>query len=594
MPDITIPNPENRQWGNGLQRTYNIDLETEPGKITLSKRVEIVADSESMALSAAIDVFKRTDADNTDRWWALERNGQLLRTDSQSPYGTWAADTLANSPTDGRDMEVHETDTVNVSSKERLLVTRDTDIASLNDSGLNTWNLNWWITTKGQPALLSKFPHPIDYFPLRRISIIGDANFIHTVDKNGAVSNKRLILPAYLTVEHIFHTAYRSWILCSGRFGRNGAIVEWDGSSETYNNIYDIQSTYPLSGVNYYEVPIVVNNRGLILEFDGNGFSPMIRNGKQIAFPCYSEVGNAFFASATIPAIAKRGMIVTDDGLIHINAGSPSIDTPKQLGGIWCINPVNGDFYSKYSLSDSDSYGIQSVSAPGAIQAINIPGLILNSIYMIAGGQIEVSGTSKSKIWVIKRQHDSTVKRGYFITEAFLLNDVQEIWDTIWAKFTAFRNSNDKIIIKAKGVRNLVEDDNRPVQKDIVWGSSTTIEVTLDPGDEALAVGDEIEVVGKNSAGLLAHITQISGAHGALQTCTIDETAPNTLAASTVRFERWKKLAVIDNNTKYFAPASIGIHSTHIQFKVELRGANMDYYMTDLIAQVRKQVDKKR
>ena len=595
MPDITIPNKENGKWG--LQRTYNIDLESNPGNIVLSRLVETAADTNTAGDSALgiIDAFIRTNADNIDRQWALSRNGKLFRTDSGDCYTSWKEDTLANSPTDAKDMDVHENDPDSATGENRLLVTRDSDIASLNDTANNAWNANWWITAKTQPALIKGVPHPIEYFPLRRISLIGDANFIHIVDKSGTISNKRLIFPPYLRIEYIFNTTYRNWILCSGKFGRNGAVVEWDGYSESYNNIYDIQSTYPLSGVNYYEIPIVINNKGLILEFNGNGFSPMIRNGRQIVFPCYLETGNAFLVS-TIPAIAPRGMTVTDDGVIHINVAAPARNSNRQLGGIWCLNPNTGDFYSKYSVNDSDDYGHQGLHTPGAIKAVNIPSTIANSIYLMMGAHISSDGATKSKIWIIKRQYDSTERRGYFITEPFLTNNIQEMWDTVWLKFTAFRNANDKIIIKAKGVKSLlsIANNNVPLSYTGTWTSATTFTITLGATDDSLQAGDEIEVTGGDNAGVLAHITEIVGAHGALQTITIDESVTDIAGTATIAFDRWKKLAVIDNSTKYFAPVSIGIQSTFVQFKVEMRGGNMDYYISELSAQVNKQVSKKR
>ena len=118
--------------------------------------------------------------------------------------------------------------------------------------------------------------------------------------------------------------------------------------------------------------------------------------------------------------------------------------------------------------------------------------------------------------------------------------------------------------------------------------------MTLNAADDALAVGDEIEVTEGVNGGLLAHITIIAGAHAALQTITIDETAGTATGTAEARFNRWKKLAVIDNNIKYFAPASIGIHATYVQFKIELRGSSLDYYISDLIAAIKPLVIKKR
>lgn len=76
---------------------------------------------------------------------------------------------------------------------------------------------------------------------------------------------------------------------------------------------------------------------------------------------------------------------------------------------------------------------------------------------------------------------------------------------------------------------------------------------------------------------MLAHITDISGAHLAVQTITIDETVTSTSLTSKARFDRWKKLGVIDDTTKYVVPLKIGISSAFIQLKIELRGPAKDF-----------------
>ena len=616
MPEIQIPNPESRKWtgpylGNYdgiLWRTFNIDLEASPGNISISKNPTSVADTSDSDLvhMGVIDAFSRNTASNgNERWWALSRSGRLfLRDTSSDPLlinGSWILDfnDTANSPTDGRDMTVHENDSDSASGENQLFVTRDTDVAVLNDTAAHGWNRNWWVTTKSQPGLISGVPHPIEYFPARRITLVGDGNFVHTIDKNETVSNRRLTLPYYLRVQSIFVTAYRAWILCSGRFGLNGGIVSWDGSSETYERIYDVQSVYPLAGIGYNEVPIVVNNRGLILEFDGNGFSPMERNGQVIAFPIYEDNGNSFGLATSQLSISPRGMTVSDDGLIYINAKESGLNSQRQLGGIYCLNPRTGNLYSKYSLghggSDTD-YGQQIIDAPGAIKAINIEQTPSGTEYLAVGGRVEMPGvgSNQNRIWVFNRAYGTKVNRGYFITQYFLTASIQEIWEAVWAKFSAFRASNNRIIIKARGANQLIDTNKRPIQKTITWTSGTTFTVTLASGDDALAVGDEVEVVGGLNAGNLAHITVISGNHASLQTITIDETVTVIAGTSYARFDRWKKLGVINDTSKYAVPLNTGITSTFVQFKVELRGTENSFNIQSLIAYFKEQTKSRK
>ena len=78
-----------------------------------------------------------------------------------------------------------------------------------------------------------------------RIVLVGDANLIHTISRpsdtqNDTVSYGRLTLPFDYISRHIFTTTNRSWILCYGRFGKEGVVVEWDGFSQTYNEIHKL------------------------------------------------------------------------------------------------------------------------------------------------------------------------------------------------------------------------------------------------------------------------------------------------------------------------------------------------------------------
>ncbi len=600
---VEIPQKEIRRWsgpylGNyygSLWRTFNIDLENSPGHITLARNFVNVADTTdgNLANLAVIDNFTRTNADGLDRFWALNRGGRLAKTDSNNPVllsqATWDEDTLAGTPTDAKDMTVHENDSDSAAGNNILLVTRDSDISSLNDTGGDSWHTSFWVTIHGHAsdsALRTGVPHPIEYFPLARITLIGDANFVHTVDKNKVSTARRLILPSYLQLEGIFFTPLRSWLLCSGKFGMNGAIVEWDGSSSTYNKIHDAQSFYALSGVNYNGVPIVINSRGLILEYDGNGFSPMIRNGQKICFPFYEETGNAFSISTSQIPIAPRGMAVTDDGLILINVNEPSSASQRQLGGVWCLDPIQGRLYLKHSFNTATGdFGQQYIDAPGALKSISAGASPSSDAYLLGGGRMfsDYSGTTMKAIWSINRGYSSTVRRGSFITQYVPSDNISDMWDTVWIQLSAFRSASDIVIIKARGVNPLLDASRRALQKTIAWTAATTFTVTLAAGDDALAVGDEIEVVAGKNAGVLAHITVISGAFGAMQTITIDESVTTASGNSLCRFDRWKKLGIINSTTKYSVPQNIGITSSFIQLKVELRGPATDFDVKSLI-----------
>ena len=601
---IHIPPIELRRWtgpylGNYygvLSKTFNVDLDKSEGKVSLSRRLTQVADSGAgMTNLGIVDAFIRTDADCVDRFWALSRSGVLARTDTSNPLvldtATWVEDTLANSPTDARDFDNFEKDTLGDTSRNQLFVTRDTDIAVLNDTGGRGWNANWWVTTQAQTALEAGAPHPITYFPHRRIMLVGDGNYIHTISRpsdtsNDTITARRLILPSNLQIQHIFTTTNRAWITCRDLYEKDGKVVEWDGSKETYNDIHSVYSPLPLGGVSYLEIPIILNNKGVLLEFDGRGFVPMVRSGQEIALPVSEEEANFYLRTTSM---SKRGMAINDKGLIHMNLDRPFNASPRTSAGVWCLNPVTGRLYNKYALGrwGSNDYGQQQLGGgAGAIFPLSTPNAATTTQrgLLIGGSHKNGSNANINGIWILENTTSSTAQRGYFVTQYIPSDEIEEIWQILWIKFKRFITSTNRIVAKAQGVRSLVDANGLPLEGTATWTSTTTFTITLNASDDALQVGDEVEVITGANAGYLAHIITISGAHAAIQTITIDETMASASGTSVVRFDRWKKLTTISDTTVYRRFANIGIQSSFIKFKVELRGPSREMEIDELIA----------
>lgn len=608
MPDIAIPDKTVRRWTGpylgkyqgALFRTFNVDLDRIEGSVVLSRKMFINADTQDTNTDTIsnIEAFLRTDADCESRFWALSRNGPLYKADSAGAVGvlpdTWKTDALANSPLDARDFAVFEVDSLGDTSRQQLFVTRDSDISVLNDTGNRAWTANWWTGAPGgthaaDSSLDTGVPHPICYFPFRRIMIVGDGNKVHTISRATDTSNetttpKRLILPTDLEINYIFVTSNRAWILARNTQGGKGAIIEWDGFSETYNQLHSAYSDRPLTGVNYQETPIVINSRGAILEYSGSGFAPMIRNGQIISFPVFEDdfnglVGN-IGGTLNQPMIRPRGMTITENGLIHVLVRQSNRDHERQVGGVWCLNPEKGRLYNKYGPGDTTdtAFGQQLLEDVGAIQAL--PSGI--SYPFIASGQYTGNGNSKNVMW-LSLQDDTYIKRGYIVTQFVLSEQASDLWQNLWARFKAFVSAGGQITVKASGTRTLTNSARRPLSAFITWVNGTSFTVTLNASDDQLAVGDEVEVVASLHSGVCAHITAISGAHGALQTMTIDETVVASTEQSTARFDRFKKLGSVSDTSTYKSSFPIGIDSPFVRFKVELRGNIEEMELYDLL-----------
>lgn len=614
-----IPSRETRRWSGiypgsfygTIWKTFNVDLDRNEGKVCLSPRFEIIEDSSDSALGLSSNyarAFIRTDADCTDRYWALRENG-LTKSDSVvsiDPSVDWDTDGLSNSPTLPLDFTIHGNDSRNDSGRNKLFVTTDTgDIYVLNDTGNNVWTTSWWVTKQSQPSLNQDVPfHPIEYFPFRKISLVGDGNLIHTISRlsdtqNDTVTYARLTLPKEYVLRHFIPTGNRIWGLCYNKFGGFGAIVEWDGFTQSYNEIHSAHSISPLTGVNYEETPIILNSEGVVLEFNGRGFVPMVRNGQVVALPISVEQDNNFITldgdssqQITSP-ISPRSACVGEDHLIYFNIGVPrgtdtNQGTSYQDAGIWCLNPITGRIYNKYSLPyvNNSDFGQQRMLESGAIYRISLP-TTTNSKgrdFLASGRVYNDASNTRGGIWLLNSLTDTDEAQGYVVTEFIHADQILEMWDTLWLSFKRFQQSGSQIIVKARGTFSMQNASGNRLQKVITWTGSSTFTVTMVSSEDPLRAGDEVEILGGVNAGYVMHIDEISGAHGALQTITVDESMPVSSGTSLATFDRWKKLGTITSNTKFHDKLNVGIDSSFIQFKVLLRGSPRDLELAELIS----------
>lgn len=624
-----IPPKETRRWTGiypgrfygTLWNTFNVDLDRNEGAVGLAQRFDIIEDStetpdlggaDSGSDSNIISAFLRTDADGNDRFWAMNRNA-MFKTDSAAtpvPTNDWDTDGLDSSPTARlSDMAVIGNDSRNDSGNNKLFVTQDSDIDVLNDTGDNAWTGAWWVTKQGQPGLDTSVPHPIEFFPFRKIGLVGDGNLIHTIHRpsdtqNDTVSYQRLTLPKDLVVNHIFTTSNRSWICCYHRKSGQGAVVEWDGFTESYNEIHHIDDVAVLSGVDYGGTPIIVSSKGRILEFSGNGFTTMMRNGQEVAFPVAESVGHSLIRQSSNPLavtdfrMASRGITIGQDELIYMSVSSPvgsaglfGTFERRQGGGVWCLNPKTGRLYYKHSFPQANSaadFGQQFPYKTGALYTVP-GGINAENRSLLAGASVGGGADSSMTggIWLLDDYSSVTAARGSFITQYIPADDVKEFWDLLLVHYQM--NSSvvsGEIVVKARGTRPLTQLNGLPLQglSGVTWTSTTTFTVTLNNGsDDALAIDDEVEIVRGVNSGRTAHITAISGNHAELQTITIDEAVNTGSGTSVAVFERWKKLGSIADDSTYEKALSIGIDSSFIQFKIEMRGRASEVEIFDFV-----------
>ncbi len=587
--------PQNKIWKSGgkgnyegnIWQTRNVDLSTSPGRIGLADRMIIQNDDTDANLSGLLTVTKfiRTNADATDRYWAVcgvgVTGGPLFKTASATPIATWAIDTLATdtTPPNVLDFEVFES----ANGEQRLFATLPTDIAVLNSTAkANLWEVDWGSTIPtGAAALTTATLHPIAR--LQRLLAIGNGTTLVTIDKNDVLTAARLTVPFGYSIRNIYASADRFWIGCTNLIGTNAKILEWDGFSLTYNNEYDVIGDIPLCGFIVANIPYFITNYGYIYRYFGGSFEPVQQ------FPLAEE---------TLPTldISTYGAVV-NGSLVYIlandSSGTDLTASRKFRSGVWVFDTKTLDLYHQRGIGASKTAGTDPDY--GQSPPVAMGGLLFaftsNSNILMAGGRFYSAypGTQHYAIWrTIQnklRYQSAGTSRGYFITTYIPFDEVEAAWEGIWVKFKRFVDSTNRIVVRARVVdpKLLASGDLGGTSSRIVvqvagtWTTTTTFTAVVPTG---VIVGDEVEVLTGNGAGCLAHITVLSATpdNSATITVTVDDAIASLNSAGSrgalFRFDNWVKLGTISSTTvgsqKLNMPSAQ--HGEFVQFKVELRG----------------------
>jgi hypothetical protein len=177
-----------------------------------------------------------------------------------------------------------------------------------------------------------------------------------------------------------------------------------------------------------------------------------------------------------------------------------------------------------------------------------------------------------------------TENRGYFTTSQMLSSQVQDDWQKLFIKHSILDGEFDKICIKYR------IDRDTPIVEilfaegasngSITWVDADTFTSTDTQYANVLA-GDEVEVVQGAGSGYLAHVTSIT-VNAGTYTVNLDEAVKNISTSDTGRavVSRWTKLTTLTSNTLTnedgYSEILVGVKSKSIQFKIELRGEDVE------------------
>lgn len=593
MPNKQIQGIKPGNFVGNMWDSWNIDLERQPGRIKLSNKLR------QDSTIGLVTKFVRTNADNTSQWWGLEHDSNLNKNgDNDLDGGTWAADTETNTPTDCKDMIVHEA----ANGEERLVVTRATDIAILNHaSDANDWIASYWQTTLSQTALTSQTFHPLA--TLQRLLAIGDVQsnngVIHTIDKDDIVQFSRLTFPERFTPRISMSSSDRFWFGLQHNQSGGARIIEWDGFSLTYNDEYDLTGDYPLTGWVWNNIPYYIDDLGIIYRYSGGSFIPVnsfnLNEDRQI----FNQ------STSSTRTIMPYGSYVSGN-LVYILVGMPlrntSADTDgihRGRSGIWIYNLVTNNLYHHKGVGQHASagtdvdYGHPHIDQVGAM----IVDHKANNALVFCSASVHTGGTNfgTTNVQALFGEVESSDQasnagrnRGWIAFTYKPTGDIESMFEGVWIKFKRFVNSNNRIIVKWRTVdqpRDQDANDNSPLQAQATWASTTTFTCIVPTG---VAVDDEVEVLTGDNGGQLYNISSFSAIPDGSTTITvtIDETAiTDSTDTFLARFANWQTESAITTTTRgsQFVPFTSSTTTTAganrgewIQIKLELRGFDLD------------------
>ena len=584
---VILPDKETAIWTQpnigeifgSIWASWNLDLISNRGRLKISPKTKIVADSDDGGLSALIKPvgFLRTAARGSDEWWALCNQG-LFRTNANTdPTSTWIADATTNTPTTA--LSSLYSDLVEFSGN--LLVTLKTDIARLVSG---TWTADWWTGagTLNQRALVNAIQHPL-CVGFNNLTLIGDQVVlgdalgvkgqasIHIIDSASVVTINRLIFGKEFEVIWIKSSNSEYYIGCRNKINGQGKVFVWDGSSENFNFDYEIGSDRTWAGIIKDEVCHTINGNGQLMKYNGGGFTEVAR--LPVTDNKYEKWGDAL----ATPAVHRNGMELINNKiniLLDSRVGS-LVMLENFLSGIWEYDEEMG-LHHRVSISNNQSTDLDTgspfIDLPGALKETS-----KDVSAFLAGCQVPTDNSTtigvivKFDTWTGSNIADSTTKAGYLITTQIRGSSVEETWQKLYPVFKKLANSTDRIIIKYRLAKKTFGSRSTDAAKACTWADSTSFTSASSQAWSGVAIGDEIEILSGKGAGFSAHITNIVDG-GATFTITIDTTFPSASGTFLCRVNNWIQLDAISSQEIEWEDFDIDNESIWIQLKIYLIG----------------------
>lgn len=567
-----------------LWSTFNIDLQENPGRIRLGRKLNVVTSTADDAdITTAPCAFEYFDSS----WWVIA-GSKIFKNDDNSLATTFTEVTSSGVPTsfdiDNSDLAVFN---------DRIWASTNTALFSASSTS-GAW-------TNRDNFASSSVKHKLAFLrSTNRLYYIDDDTSVNSIDDSDVVGSSidsyyvDLTLNPFgnrLTTLVAFQNNLYISAIAAGNTGQSsttdGFVYVWNGIDSTVQDGIKINSAGIRAFATSEDSLYAVDVNGRFLRYSGYGFEEIAR------LPYNNIPGRGSTDADTSDAgfnIDPNGLQATPNGTLLCLVNGRKVSGPDPLlwenvpSGVWEVDLKTGSCTHKHSITYKGinsttvtDFGQYRVFGVGALKLQTVNGLpnvdttLGTSTLACGASYYSDSGTAAadgSAIFALTGMNASTLKeeekRGYFVTTWIDSNDMQDTWQKIGIKHRKYLDSDDKIVVKYR----TTEAD--PTYANITWTSTTTFTTTTDISSYwTSGTGGEVEVTQGPGGGVCAHITNITNNAGTY-TVTIDEIATGVSNGNTAvaRFQSWIKIAALTQQNLESEVNALGVSSERIQFKV--------------------------
>lgn len=563
---IKIPN-DNRTFrtsnqssvlGN-LDETFALDLSRDRGKINFTK-AEMTENLTAEITGNPIDAYIVDYAYYEATYFAIAAGTVIRNTDPID--GSWTEPSWTNLQT-GIDNGEGCLQVFN----DNLYVFGDNSVRKITNDSDTTWST---VTSDGDGLASAVFDNRC-YFTDASKDVIS-FNTAETVSTSGAFTLSLNGFPGSLSITFIKATSNRLWVGVQDSSGNEGAVFEWDGvTADTPIRRYPIDAHGAMAGVVRDDILYILDSRGRLQRFAGNGFSVV----DTLPFLNETPTGYGSQTDQTM-LIGRNGMDILPNKniVMNINSGMADANDNDTLfpSGVWEWDPEYGMFhraplvYNDGSGQHQPHHYVRRIGA--IITSKDGDQELLDDGFMSYSATLTLEDDSSASDIGVACHLEAPRKTGYsgygisyFTTPEIHSTEVTDTYEKIYLKYKKLYSSSDKYVVKYR------TDVELPDQMKVTW-SSTTQFTSTDGTFANYVVGDEVTVLFGSGAGMISHITAISEAAGTY-TVTLDETHDVTATdTAQVRLEKWVKLPEITQDNLKYAERRIGKKDTLIKLKV--------------------------